>query len=251
MLKLPNIILIISVLLIIAGTVSLFYYRTKIFETCEAALKRFAENHLCIATDKGNMIFELYADGAPKGVERIKSLSNDKKFYDGLEFYRVVKDFVIQGGVQDYYAQTGGAQVEDAKMKEKLDIFLNEKIDVEVNFDKLNLSEEEKTALSGLGIRTNPNLNTRKFEFGNIAYANRGDNDPNSNGTEFFIITSKDSESPSVKPLNGKFTNLGKIVEGQDILEKLNDSEINTSYLYSGDKSKPLDIIRILEMRAK
>ncbi|PIS41602.1 MAG: peptidylprolyl isomerase [Candidatus Kerfeldbacteria bacterium CG08_land_8_20_14_0_20_42_7] len=50
-----------------------------------------------ITTDKGDIIFELYADDAPKTVSNFVYLAN-QGFYDGLTFHRVEPGFVIQGG---------------------------------------------------------------------------------------------------------------------------------------------------------
>lgn len=50
-----------------------------------------------ISTSKGDMIAELYDNETPITVENFKSLIN-KKFYDGLNFHRVINGFVCQGG---------------------------------------------------------------------------------------------------------------------------------------------------------
>lgn len=50
-----------------------------------------------IEMDKGNIVFEMYPDAAPKTVERISYLI-ESGFYNGLKFHRVVPGFVIQGG---------------------------------------------------------------------------------------------------------------------------------------------------------
>ena len=50
-----------------------------------------------IKTDKGIMEGELYPDSAPNTVLNFVTLAK-KGFYDGLNFHRVVDDFVIQGG---------------------------------------------------------------------------------------------------------------------------------------------------------
>jgi len=50
-----------------------------------------------IETDKGNIVFEMFPDGAPKTVARITELIK-QGFYNGLTFHRVVPGFVIQGG---------------------------------------------------------------------------------------------------------------------------------------------------------
>ncbi len=50
-----------------------------------------------IEMEKGNIVFEMYPDLAPKTVERISYLV-ESGFYNGLTFHRVVPGFVIQGG---------------------------------------------------------------------------------------------------------------------------------------------------------
>ncbi|WP_047152014.1 peptidylprolyl isomerase [Aneurinibacillus tyrosinisolvens] len=48
-------------------------------------------------TNKGNISIELLAKEAPKTVNNFVFLSREK-FYDGVIFHRVIKDFMIQGG---------------------------------------------------------------------------------------------------------------------------------------------------------
>ena len=50
-----------------------------------------------ISTPKGEMIAELYDDATPITVNNFLDLVN-KGFYNGLNFHRVLPDFVIQGG---------------------------------------------------------------------------------------------------------------------------------------------------------
>lgn len=51
-----------------------------------------------IALEKGGEIrLEFYPEDAPKTVENFVTLAK-KGFYDGLNFHRVVPDFVVQGG---------------------------------------------------------------------------------------------------------------------------------------------------------
>ena len=50
-----------------------------------------------ISTDKGEMIAELYDDATPITVKNFLDLIN-KGFYNGLNFHRVIPNFVIQGG---------------------------------------------------------------------------------------------------------------------------------------------------------
>lgn len=50
-----------------------------------------------ISTAKGDIVFELYPDEAPKAVSNMVALARSG-YYDGLTFHRVVPGFVIQGG---------------------------------------------------------------------------------------------------------------------------------------------------------
>ena len=50
-----------------------------------------------IKTDRGDMIAELYDEATPITVNNFKSLV-EKGFYNGLNFHRVLPNFVIQGG---------------------------------------------------------------------------------------------------------------------------------------------------------
>ena len=50
-----------------------------------------------IQTDRGNMTIEMFADDAPNTVANMISFI-EKGYYDGLNFHRVIPDFMIQGG---------------------------------------------------------------------------------------------------------------------------------------------------------
>ena len=50
-----------------------------------------------IQTDRGNMTIEMFEDDAPNTVANMISLI-EKRYYDGLNFHRVIPDFMIQGG---------------------------------------------------------------------------------------------------------------------------------------------------------
>jgi cyclophilin family peptidyl-prolyl cis-trans isomerase len=66
-----------------------------------------------IETSCGKITVDLDAKAAPKTVNNFVFLAN-KKFYDGLTWHRVVKDFVIQGGDPEGTGSGGpGYQFED------------------------------------------------------------------------------------------------------------------------------------------
>jgi cyclophilin family peptidyl-prolyl cis-trans isomerase len=48
-------------------------------------------------TEKGDFEVEFFADKAPKTVNNFVFLARDK-FYDGVSFHRVIRDFMAQGG---------------------------------------------------------------------------------------------------------------------------------------------------------
>jgi peptidyl-prolyl cis-trans isomerase B (cyclophilin B) len=50
-----------------------------------------------IATNRGNMTLELYAEHAPKTVNNFVFLAREG-YYDGISFHRVIANFMIQGG---------------------------------------------------------------------------------------------------------------------------------------------------------
>ena len=59
--------------------------------------ERASFNYAVITTEKGTMVIKLYGDEAPNTVANFATLVNDK-FYDGLNFHRVIKGFMAQGG---------------------------------------------------------------------------------------------------------------------------------------------------------
>jgi len=66
-----------------------------------------------IRTDRGDIQLDLFAAEAPKTVNNFVFLARDK-FYDGLTFHRVIKDFMAQGGDPDGDGRGGpGYKFED------------------------------------------------------------------------------------------------------------------------------------------
>ena len=64
-------------------------------------------------TSEGDVTFELFDADAPKTVENFRKLASDG-FYDGLNFHRIIPDFMIQGGCPHGTGTGGpGYQFED------------------------------------------------------------------------------------------------------------------------------------------
>ncbi|OIO54412.1 hypothetical protein AUJ46_03325 [Candidatus Peregrinibacteria bacterium CG1_02_54_53] len=113
-------------------------------------------------------------------------------YYNGLTFHRVIKDFMIQGGDPNGDG-TGGESIYGPTFEDE--------------------------------VENNPIPLVR----GVIAMANRG---PNTNGSQFFIITRADGTPWLV----GKHTGFGHVTEGMDVVDAI--SEVVT-----GQMEMPLEPI--------
>lgn len=128
----------------------------------------------------GEITIELYPEVAPNTVNNFISLVEDE-FYDGLIFHRVIPSFMIQGG------------------------------------------DPEGTGMGGPGysikgeFAANGFENDLRHERGVISMARA--NDPNSAGSQFFIMTD-DAEH-----LDGDYAAFGKVLEGMHIVDKIVHSE--------------------------
>ena len=136
-----------------------------------------------IKTTEGEMVIEFWPDVAPKTVENFKTLAR-KGFYDGTAFHRVVKGFMIQGG--------------DPNTKDP--------------------SKADSYGNGGPGYNVKAEFNNRKHERGVISMARSSD--PNSAGSQFFICQAP-ADNPNMQYLNGKYTAFGKLIKGDDVLEKI------------------------------
>lgn len=149
-------------------------------------------NFVKIDTDGyGIMIAELYPDVAPITVENFKSLVKDK-FYDGIIFHRVIKDFMIQTG-DPTGTGMGGSE------------------------------KEIKGEFKNNGVENN-----LSHERGVLSMARRGGNPDteetmNSASSQFFIVH-KDSNF-----LDGNYASFGKLLNGYDVLDSIATTATNSN----------------------
>lgn len=160
-----------------------------------------------MVTAKGNIDLELYPKVAPRTVTNFLKLASEK-FYDETKFHRVVDNFVIQGG--DPLSKTDSP---DAGKGGPGYTFEDE-----INPKALNVLEETIRQYEQQGYKYNYDLKSLPVNVGAIAMANAG---PNTNGSQFFIVTTTDQPS-----LNGKHTVFGKVIGGMDVVRAIKQGDV-------------------------
>jgi len=130
-----------------------------------------------IETSFGKMVFELLPDIAPETVRNFITLAK-RSFYDGTLFHRVIPGFMIQGG--------------DPNTKKP---------------------DKSKWGIGGPGYNIKAEFNSKSHLRGIVSMARAMD--PNSAGSQFFIVT-KDSTF-----LDKQYTVFGKVTEGMDVADKI------------------------------
>jgi len=130
-----------------------------------------------IQTNLGTIVFKLIPDLAPETVRNFVKLARDG-FYDGTLFHRVIPGFMIQGG--DPNTKTG------------------------------NKSSWGK---GGPGHTIKAEFSSRSHHRGIVSMARS--QDPNSAGSQFFIVTADSTF------LDRQYTVFGEVTEGMDIADKI------------------------------
>lgn len=141
------------------------------------AVKIKTYSGVVLFTNLGEIEMKFSADKAPKTVVNFIKLA-EKNFYDRTLFHRVTKDF-IQGG--------------DPLTKE---------------------GDQSVYGTGGPGYKFKDEVSPNdKIVRGVVAMANSG---PNTNGSQFFIVTVKEALW-----LNGKHTIFAKVTRGMDVVDKI------------------------------
>ena len=130
-----------------------------------------------IKTDFGDIRFSLLPDIAPETVRNFSKLAKSG-FYNGTLFHRVIPGFMIQGG--------------DPNTK---------------NSDKSTWGQ------GGPGYNLKAEFNSRSHLRGIVSMARA--NDPDSAGSQFFIVTSDSTF------LDRQYTVFGEVVDGIEVADKI------------------------------
>ncbi len=171
-----------------------------------------------MVTARGSIELELYSEVAPKTVANFVKLAKSG-FYDGTKFHRVIADFMIQGGdplskTDPRYAE-GFGEASDPKVGTGGPGY---KFEDEINLKSLGAPDDLIAQYEALGYKYNGTLKSLPVDPGYIAMANAG---PNTNGSQFFIVTTKPQQH-----LYGKHTVFGKVIKGMDVVLKIKQGDV-------------------------
>ena len=223
-----NIIWIIALVLVIVliGAIVYGYYRKATMEVKNPVATMEVENF-------GTIKIELYPELAPETVANFVTLAN-RGFYDGLTFHRIVKDFMIQGGDKEGTG-SGSASISDLKdggadtaysIKGE---FIANGVDNKLKFEEgvIGMARSDYTSYS-------PSLAKESY---------------NSGSSQFFIMTKNNTS------LNGYYTSFGKVIEGMDVVHKIEEVEVkvadNSKETGNTEVSVPVNTVKITSVRVE
>ena len=177
-----------------------------------------------VHTNLGDFTLELFPEVAPKTVENFVTHA-ENGYYNGVIFHRVIEDFMIQGG-DPTGTGMGGESIYGRTFED------------EFSREAFNL-------------------------YGTLSMANAG---PNTNGSQFFIVTAKQVPAQMLKQLKDggwpeeiveeyakvggtpwldhRHTVFGRVVEGMDVVLKIEGVERNA-------QDRPLEDVVIESMDVK
>ena len=227
--KVSNIIIIVVLIAIIAiiGIIGFGYFK-KITEEVKNPIVTMN------VKDYGTIKMELYPEMAPQSVSNFIALANHE-FYNGLTFHRVVKGFMIQGGDPEgsgtgspklsdlgieVQKTNDAGEIEDTSLPEDRNYCI--KGEFSANNVENTLSHDEGTLSMARSdyTSTSPTLTTESY---------------NSAGSQFFIMTEKS------RNLDGYYAPFGKVIEGMDIVHKIEETEIKEEEDSSSEASTPVN----------
>ena len=240
--------------------------------SAEAAMEDSTNPLVLLSTSTGDIYIELLPDEAPNNVENFLALAHGEiefedpnsntrfqpRYFDGMQFHRVVPGFVIQAG-SPFYNPLGAPDnlLRDEINANSLGLDRLPVMDEQGNFnpilnignriefhdvllkplfDRLNIETETnmlerqyevleilqgltvKEAYENQGYRYREDTSTRGVTRGVVALTNAG---PDQNGPEFFIAL---QDSPW---LSGKHTVIGRVVEGIETADAIGTNEVD------------------------
>ena len=193
------------------------------------------DNLMLIDVKYGRIAIELFPEFAPDHVKRMRALAR-AHFYDGLSFYRVIDGFVAQGGI---------GEGDDKKLKEwpALKAEFDHEETFKLEFTPLNSPDLYAPEVG----HTNGFPSARDSKEGKLwlvhcpgAVAMARDNNPDSGGTEFYIVI---GQAP--RRLDRNLSVFGRVLEGMQYLQKLNRGDPNVESGVIQDESQRDAILKV------
>ena len=178
----------------------------------------------------GTIKLELYPEKAPNTVANFVALAKNG-FYNGTTFHRVVKDFMIQGGGYTV-TETTDEETGETKKEQNLKLVTLGDLGIEGNHKDDNYSIKGEMILNGY------ENNTLKHVDGVISMA-RTASSHDSATSQFFIMTEASSY------LDGDYAAFGKVIEGLDVVHKIEEAEVVTTEEEGDEEATPVEDIII------
>ena len=227
---------------------------------------------MLLSTSLGDIYIELFKVEAPNNVDNFLALAHGEieftekdsgntfypRYFDGMQFHRVIPNMLIQAGSPQYHplgmprrilADEINADIlgldeqpvlnefgefnsllnisDQSNFRDALLEPILQHLRIDSDSELTNRQYEIYDFIANLTIKQayelggytyNSDLTTRRITRSIVALANSG---PNSNGPEFFIATS------DLPWLNGKHTVIGKVVEGMETVDAISRTEID------------------------
>jgi cyclophilin family peptidyl-prolyl cis-trans isomerase len=193
-----------------------------------AEVKAGKEYYVAIHTGKGDIAIRLFPEAAPYTVTNFLSLARNG-YYSNVTFHRVLERFMAQGGDPTGKGSGGpGYSFEDEISATALG--LDKKKVEEAAFLTSLMQPDQIEANKGKtlqelyvaqGYQYKNDLPSKPMVRGSLAMANAG---PNTNGSQFFIVTRKSCEW-----LDGKHTVFGEVLSGMEVVDSLANGDVMTS----------------------
>lgn len=177
-------------------------------------------NTLVVETNKGTIIAELYPAMAPIAVQRIKTLTQ-QKFYDGLEFFRVIEGFMDQTG-DPQNSGAGGSTLANIPAEFSFRRGPETKV-TPIASDKPNTGFIGVMPVTGqpnaiMAISADGKASTNAlFCPGVLGVARAGD--PDSGNSQFFFMRA------TSEALTSKYTAFGRVIQGMDAVRTIKAGE--------------------------
>ena len=165
------------------------------------------ENLILVEPTYGDIVIELNADFAPNHANQFRQLVRDD-VYNGTRFYRVIDAFVAQGGLQDEEIIGKYPTVDNE----------NDRPISEAAFVPLgnaDLFAPVVGHIDGFAVGRSETLGSEWLLHCPGALAMARDNDPDSGGTEFYIVLD------AQRYLDRNLTVFGRVIDGMQYVQKL------------------------------